>query len=269
MRTDIDYQRIMGKVREVGTLFLSDFRKKAIPQTTDSFMADLASIETRSLDALQERINPIASGIAWVDDNEFDGESQRTPAPMAQYWLCDTMDGAVQYIQHLAGWTINLVLIQQGRPHFAVVYDPLQDELFWALEGQGAYLGQTKLQLNRKTDPLHMLAVWEYGHQLKTDAHWQTKSEKAFSALLGAFGVVRNYGPHGLQLAYVGAGRIDLFLQMDLDTHNWLAGLLIAQEAGALILSSDGKPWTWGTPGLLVGTSPAVNTFLTATNPQL
>ena len=265
MKNAVDYQGIIDQVREVGTGFRLDFKKKAIPQTIDDFMADLTSIEDHSLRALQQRIDPITPGIAWVDDNEFDGDSQRTPATLAPYWLCDTMDGAVQYIQHLAGWTINLVLIQEGRPHFAVVYDPLQDELFWAVEGQGAYLGQTKLQPSQKTAPFHMLAVWEYGHQLKTDTHWQTRSEKAFSGLLATFGVVRNYGPHGLQLAYMGAGRIDLFLQEDLDTHNWLAGLLIAQEAGASIRSSDGKPWQWGSTSLLAGTSQAVDTFLTST----
>ncbi|RYF50992.1 MAG: inositol monophosphatase family protein, partial [Cytophagaceae bacterium] len=61
----------------------------------------------------------------------------------------------------------------------------------------------------------------------------------------------------------------DLFLQQDLDTHNWLAGLLIAQEAGALIRSSDGKPWQWGSPSLLVGTPSAVDTFLTSIGHRL
>jgi myo-inositol-1(or 4)-monophosphatase len=52
-------------------------------------------------------------------------------------------------------------------------------------------------------------------------------------------------------LAYVGAGRIDLFVQEDLDTYNWIAGLLIAKEAGAAILTAAGKPWEWGSESVL------------------
>jgi len=80
--------------------------------------------------------------------------------------------------------------------------------------------------------------------------------------MLDKFGVVRNYGPHALQLAYVAAGRIDLFVQHDLDTHNWLAGILIAQEAGAEILSANGTPWQWGDQSLLAGTSKTISTYL-------
>ncbi|WP_246455296.1 inositol monophosphatase family protein [Hymenobacter citatus] len=70
--------------------------------------------------------------------------------------------------------------------------------------------------------------------------------------MLGRYGVVRNYGPHGLQLAYVGAGRLDVFLQAGRDLENWLPGLLIAREAGAEVLTATGQPWHWFADSLLV-----------------
>lgn len=79
-------------------------------------MASLTLIEERSLIELRQRIDPLAPKIPWADDDEFDGEAQTKPAAYQQYWLCDTMDGAVQYLQHLAGWSINLVLIREADP---------------------------------------------------------------------------------------------------------------------------------------------------------
>lgn len=262
MQIDIKHQLIQAAVKDVGRSFLADFRKSPIPQNFNDLMNALATIEKRCLDVLTLRLKNDFPGIPWAEDNEFDDNTQIKPLALEQYWLCDTMDGAIQYVQHIAGWTINLVLIRHGRPHLAVIYDPLLDELFWAEEGQGAFLNGEKIKLSKRTDRKNMLAVMEYGHQLKKKDNWEETMPSAFGRLLHEFGVVRNYGPHGLQLAYVGAGRIDLFLQKDLDTHNWLAGMLIAREAGARILTAEGIDWQWGSDSILVGTQQATDYFL-------
>ena len=262
MVDDFDINVLLAHVKEVGRIFLAEFRQKEIPQTRRDFMTALKMVEDRSLFELRLRIDPLAPQIPWADDDEYDGEAQKKPAAYRQYWLCDTMDGAIQYLQHIAGWSINLVLIRESLPYFAVIYDPFQDELFWAVDGQGSFMNDVKLKIIRKKEAFNMVAVIEYGHQLKSDRGWKAKIEAAFSALLSRFGVVRNYGPHGLQLAYLGAGRIDLFLQKDLDTHNWLAGMLIAKEAGAVMLSADGSEWKWGNGDLLAGTPESVKIML-------
>jgi myo-inositol-1(or 4)-monophosphatase len=262
MQQPLNFQLLTQSVKEVGQLFLADFRHTAVPQTMDELMEALISIESRCFDALHQRIDVHYPDIPWIDDDEFTADSQRQPANHDQYWLCDTMDGAIQYLQHISGWTINLVLIQQGQPSFSVIYDPLTDELFWAAAGVGAFLNGQRVKVGAKQSTSNMVAVWEYGHQLRKDPAWKEKTAAAVTALLDKFGIVRNYGPHGLQLAYLGAGRIDLFLQWDLDTHNWLAGMLIAREAGAMILSMEGDTWQWGQEGLLAGTANAIGIYL-------
>lgn len=74
-----------------------------------------------------------------------------------------------------------------------------------------------------------------------------------------------NYGPHGLQLAQIGCGCIELFYQEGLDTYNWLAGILIAREAGATVLTASGQPWQWGDESLLVAAPGVAEKFLQAT----
>lgn len=108
------------------------------------------------------------------------------------------------------------------------------------------------INVSHKKDLAVMVAVFEYGYQDKSNNHLNEKIGSTVTKLLDNFGIVRNYGPHGLQLAYVGAGRIDLFIQEDLDTYNWIAGLLIAKEAGAELLTTDGIPLKWGSESLLL-----------------
>jgi myo-inositol-1(or 4)-monophosphatase len=179
-------------------------------------------------------------------------QGQKEPLPLPAYWICDAMDGAIQYLQHIPGWTINLALIRNGELYFSVIYDPLADEMFWAQKGSGAFMNGNPIKPLLKTDPDIMLAAFEYGHQEPTIEGFNQKHGAAVTDLLNQFGVVRNYGPHGLQLAFVGAGRMDLFYQLGLDTFNWLAGILIAREAGADILNADGNLWSWGDESLVV-----------------
>lgn len=252
MNKQINVQTVLDTVREAGDLFLKEYKQNSIPNSREQFFKQLEAIDERCMAVLKAGLTPEFPDIPWNTIDEFDNNGQKHPLPLSEYWLCDAMDGAIQYLQHIPGWTINLVLIRNGELHFSVIYDPLSNEMFWAQQGAGAFMNGKPIQPSAKTDPGMMLAVFEYGHQKPVVPGFNEKHGTVVTALLNKFGVVRNYGPHGLQLAYVGAGRIDVFHQLGLDTFNWLAGILIASEAGADILNADGDSWTWGDESLAV-----------------
>lgn len=262
MQTEMNTQAILDAVKKVGDVFLKDYKQNTIPQTMDGLLQQLDHIDTVCLSSLKEDLSVEFPNIPWHIGDEFDTDSQRNPADHTAYWLCDAMDGAIQYLQHIPGWTINLVLVSEGKPFFSVIYDPLANEMFWAKDGEGAFMNGKKIQPSHKTDLAVMLAVFEYGHQDKSNNDLYDKIGSGVTKLLKNFGIVRNYGPHGLQLAYVGAGRIDLFVEDDLDTYNWIAGLLIAKEAGAEILTTAGTPWKWGSESLLVASKSITEKYL-------
>lgn len=252
MQNNINIPIVLAAVRKIGDIFLRDYKLDPIPQSMDELFKQLENIDTLCLTSLKQDLSPEFPNIPWLLGDEFDTDSQRDHASQEEYWLCDAMDGAIQYLQHIPGWTINLVLIRNGKPVFSVIYDPLANEMFCAKDGEGAFMNDKPMNVSNKKDLAVMLAVFEYGHQDKSNNHLNEKIGSTVTKLLDNFGIVRNYGPHGLQLAYVGAARIDLFIQEDLDTYNWIAGSLIAKEAGAEILTTDGQPWKWGSESLLV-----------------
>ena len=97
MQKEINVPVILDTIKNLGKLFLADYKKKPIPQKKEQLLARLSEIETTSFNVLQSSINQYNPEIPWVDDNEFDSDAQRKPAPYPEYWLCDTMDGAIQY----------------------------------------------------------------------------------------------------------------------------------------------------------------------------
>jgi myo-inositol-1(or 4)-monophosphatase len=261
MLTPAQLATIHTAVRAAGDQFLPAFRRLPVPQTMAELQVRLADIETRCLAVLEAPLAAAFPDTPWLAADAFGLSTAGADLPAA-YWLCDAMDGAIQYVQHLPGWTINLVLMRQGEPVFAAIYDPLAQELFWAQAGAGAFLNEVPLRPSTKRELGGMVAVFEHTHGLDEDVALRQRVTQGLVTLLGTYGVVRNYGPHGLQLAYIGAGRLDVFLQVGRDLENWLPGLLIAREAGADVLTAAGQPWQWEADSLLV-TAPGLGTTFT------
>jgi myo-inositol-1(or 4)-monophosphatase len=261
LQKKINAPLILEAVRTVGDMFLKEYKQRPIPQDNATFWQLLNEIDDRCMTMLTEQINKLYPEIPWAG-SEFDFEEQKKPLDMEEYWFADSMDGAIQYIQHIPGWTINIALIRNGKIHFSAIYDALQNEMFWALDGEGSFMNDKPLLISTKEKLKDMVAVFEYTHHENNNDGIYQKIGNSVSKLLENFGVVRNYGPHGLQLAYIGAGRIDLFHQEDLDTYNWLAGILIAKEAGAEILTTDGNPWQYGSGSLMVANKGIGKEFL-------
>jgi len=260
MQKQINIPLILEILKQVGNLFLTDFKKDPIPEDAVTFAALFSAIEQKSIALLKSGLATEFPGIPWIED-EFDINGQKYGSSMPEYWLFDSMDGAVQYLQHLPGWAFNLVLVRDGKPYFAAVYNPLGDEMFWALEGGGAFLNNVPIHPSKKTDNSLMLATFNHPPYQNKFEGLNKAIGKSLEKLLSTFGAVRNYGPLGLMLCSLAAGRIDIYYQFGLDTYNWLAGILIAKEAGALVLNAEGADWVWGDESLLVSAQPLPASF--------
>ena len=55
------------------------------------------------------------------------------------FWLIDPLDGTKEFIKKNDEFTVNIALIQNGKPIFGVVYAPALDILYWGEVGAGAY----------------------------------------------------------------------------------------------------------------------------------
>lgn len=54
-------------------------------------------------------------------------------------WIIDPLDGTKEFIKRNGDFSINIALVKDQRPVLGVVYIPLQDILYYAVKGEGAY----------------------------------------------------------------------------------------------------------------------------------
>lgn len=56
----------------------------------------------------------------------------------SEFWLVDPLDGTKEFIKRNHEFTVNIALIQDGKPVAGVVYVPVFKEIFWS-DGQKSY----------------------------------------------------------------------------------------------------------------------------------
>ncbi|MAW21178.1 MAG: 3'(2'),5'-bisphosphate nucleotidase [Flavobacteriales bacterium] len=54
-------------------------------------------------------------------------------------WLVDPLDGTKEFIKRNGEFTVNIALIHNQNPVLGVIYVPVKEELYFALEGLGSY----------------------------------------------------------------------------------------------------------------------------------
>lgn len=57
----------------------------------------------------------------------------------SQYWLVDPLDGTKEFIKKNGEFTVNIALVENGRPVLGVVYAPVLEKLYFGIVGQGAF----------------------------------------------------------------------------------------------------------------------------------
>ena len=72
-------------------------------------------------------------------------------------WLVDPVDGTKEFIKRNGEFTVNIALIKGNRIILGVVYVPVPDELFWASQGQGAFMKAGQNESIKLTAPAFKL----------------------------------------------------------------------------------------------------------------
>ena len=168
-------------------------------------------------------------------DGFFGEESGRTAAGARRTWVCDPLDGTINYANAIPFFCVSLALVEDGRPVAGVVRDPLRGETFAATADGPATLDGRPVAVSAKerlVDLVMALAVGGRGPAART------------RRVRRAIRIPRQMGSAALSLAYVANGRFDAFGQtVGLSPWDIAAAGLIAERAGAVVTDLAGGPW--------------------------
>jgi myo-inositol-1(or 4)-monophosphatase len=162
----------------------------------------------------------------------------------AATWLVDPLDGTSNYAHGIPFACTSVAVRDRDGLAAGAIFDPFRGELFTAVRGGGAWLGDEPLAVSA-TDALDRSLVCTGIQSDDRDAI--AAFGRRMVALCGECRAVRCVGSPALCLAYVAAGRVDAFVERDA-TYAWDvgAGALLIAEAGGHSEDLDGGPLNLG-----------------------
>ena len=147
-------------------------------------------------------------------------------------WIIDPLDGSVNYSSGIPMCCISIGLWRQDEPLLGVVYDFCRDELFTGIVGVGAWLNGEPVRVSGTDAPEK--AVLCTGFPVSTD--FSPDGLMEFVEQVRAYKKVRLFGSAALSLAYVAAGRADVYQERDVKIWDVAAGLAVVRAAGGTVV---------------------------------
>lgn len=169
-------------------------------------------------------------------DHRIVGEELGATGPEGGHvWYVDPVDGTTNYAHGLPWASFSLAVADAQGPVAGVVADPFRHELFSARRGQGARYNGVPVRCADTASLEGGVLLTEWAGHLPWDG-----MTGMMAALSAQHCTTRIMGSSALSLASVAAGRATAVVLGRYNTHDVLAGVLIAREAGARVLGRDG-----------------------------
>ncbi|GHE39273.1 inositol monophosphatase [Streptosporangium violaceochromogenes] len=175
----------------------------------------------------------------------FLGEEEgATRTAQGLMWVLDPVDGTANLLHGIPLCGISLGLTDRGTPALGVIDLPFLGSRYSAAEGHGAHVDGRKIHASQTSDlGAAVIAIGDYA--VGIDAEVRNRPRLALTGRLAArVQRVRMFGSAAVDLAWVAEGRIDASVMLSNTPWDTAAGVLIAREAGAVVVDLDGSPHT-------------------------
>lgn len=156
-------------------------------------------------------------------------------------WIIDPLDGTTNYAHSFPCFAVSIGLEVSGEMVAGVVFDPVRDECFTAMERGGAYLNGRAIHISEvKTLDRALLATgFPYDRRENPDNYLSL-----FRKFMVRAQEIRRPGSASIDLCYLASGRIDGFWECKLKPWDVAAASVIVVEAGGRISDFKGNKFS-------------------------
>jgi 3'(2'), 5'-bisphosphate nucleotidase len=204
----------------------------------------LTAADAASHEYLVEHLTGLIPGAPVVSEESEESHTQPVHAK-DRYWLIDPLDGTKEFIKATNEFTVNVALMEEGRPLLGVVYAPALDLTYYGLRNSGAWRqmgGQTPVSIStRRAEAARLCVVASKDHAGPLVQAMLGRLEQPSLQSMGS----------SLKFCLVAEGKADIYLR-DLPTMEWdtAAAQCVVEAAGGSVCSLDGRPLGYGKPEL-------------------
>ena len=247
---DLDTDALRALARRAGAAILEVYNRPDFGVETKEDNSPLTEADRRSHEVIDAGLRALTPDIPILSEEGRDipyAERQQ----WQRFWLVDPLDGTKEFIKRNGEFTVNIALIDRGRPVLGVIYAPALDILYFGELGSEAW----------KQDAAGAVTPLRVRQPAQGEGHAVVKSRSHPSGELAAFLEtieVADSVPVGSSLKFcvVAEGRATLYPRfgptMEWDTG---AGQAIVEAAGGRVVTVEDRnqPLPYNKENLLNG----------------
>lgn len=230
---NVNTQYIIALAKRAGAaimeIYEKDFsvhiKKDASPLTEADLTAHHILVE--GLEAM--RNYPVLS-------EESSEEIKKKRLNWSKYWLIDPLDGTKEFVKKNGEFTVNVALIQHGKPIFGIVYAPALKKLYVGDINEGAYKqedGKDSEKITVRAAPSKKSDYVIVGSRSHQSDEFKSFIQNYPGAEIVSMG-------SSLKLCLVAEGKADIYPRLGL-TSEWdtAAAHAIVEAAGGRVLNAE------------------------------
>ena len=161
---------------------------------------------------------------------ESASENVLTDAPT---WIVDPIDGTHNFVHGQANVAVAIGLSICRKPVLGVVYNPIKDEIFSAIEGKGAFLNGMPIRARNESKLSESMILTGIGHS-RSEKYVSRSMEYLENLIRAPIQCVRMLGSCALGMCEVARGSCSAFYEFNVGgLWDTTAAAIIVRESGA------------------------------------
>jgi myo-inositol-1(or 4)-monophosphatase len=153
-------------------------------------------------------------------------------------WIIDPIDGTTNYAHNFPVFCVSIALEWKSEVVCGVIYDPMREEIFSAISGNGAVMNGRRISTSTNGDLDKSLLATGFPYDVRES---EVNNIDHFANFATRVQAIRRCGSAALDLCYVACGRFDGFWELKLSPWDVAAGILIVEEAGGHVTDFKGE----------------------------
>jgi myo-inositol-1(or 4)-monophosphatase len=171
-------------------------------------------------------------------------------------WVVDPLDGTINFLFGIPQWCVSVAATLGDATLAGVIYDPNHGELFAATADGTPTLNGSPLEPRSTSSLSEALLATGFAY----DAELRARQAPVVAELLPRVRDVRRMGSAALDLAWLAAGRYDVYFERSVKPWDIAVGALLCRRAGLDVRDlpeADGLPY-----GIVAGRANLVDSIL-------
>ena len=255
-RMNLELQTAVRAARAAGAITLSRFGELSQGEIVAKEYKDFVTEVDKQCEAV------ISATImeAFPNDGLLCEEGTSGSGASGRVWIVDPLDGTLNFIHSFPVFGISIAMRDaSGELEVGVVYQPVLDELFTAVRGEGALLNGKRIGVSTRDEKGSYL--FATGIPFKDYEQYMDGYIGLLKDIIQDSAGIRRAGSASIDLAYTAAGRFDGFFEYRLFPWDFAAGVLLVREAGGIVTGFSGSEDVFAHTSILAG-SPVTHPLL-------